>query len=414
MSKLRIIELVVFILVLGIAWVITFMSFSASSKESRDATRAADLIKISDGLKLYATSAGKYPLPDEWVEVKAWTASIIQQGYAGDWVFASITQTSVKDPLGDNNFKYLNYYTYSTNAEQKQFQLMAFLEQWEQVKYSPLAQRTPVSIGDDVGILLENETQRPIQETKMGVNVLQTSKAYVIYIWKKTILKWNALVLKHILAISPKSRSKSCLELHNAGFFKNGYFYINPLIWLSYASYGKTIKVFCEMESSGGGWTRLYYKNGKETCKNDGVIYNQYILQTLLTKDFAVSDKLESLNSEGSWILKNINITQPDFDFAKLANVSNCKTPNWQEWSMTFFWDFLYLSWKLSTLWNWKSMFYGCKEYKNIWDNVKFRIGWHERHPWEFIHGNCSNSSNIDNSITSRWDWDNTRVIWVR
>jgi len=231
MSKLRIIELVVFILVLGIAWVITFMSFSASSKESRDATRAADLIKISDGLKLYATSAGKYPLPDEWVEVKAWTASIIQQGYAGDWVFASITQTSVKDPLGDNNFKYLNYYTYSTNAEQKQFQLMAFLEQWEQVKYSPLAQRTPVSIGDDVGILLENETQRPIQETKMGVNVLQTSKAYVIYIWKKTILKWNALVLKHILAISPKSRSKSCLELHNAGFFKNGYFYINPLIW---------------------------------------------------------------------------------------------------------------------------------------------------------------------------------------
>jgi hypothetical protein len=65
-------------------------------------------------------------------------------------------------------------------------------------------------------------------------------------------------------------------------------------------------------------------------------------------------------------------------------------------------------------LWKFDSFFYWCESYKKVWDNVSINIWGFEKHTGWFIHGKCNNYSQENNSITSRWDWDNTRVIWVR
>jgi hypothetical protein len=51
------------------------------------------------------------------------------------------------------------------------------------------------------------------------------------------------------------------------------------------------------------------------------------MIERLFTKDFAVSDNVESLKSEGSWILKDVDFENPDYSSQKLANVANCRTP---------------------------------------------------------------------------------------
>jgi hypothetical protein len=51
------------------------------------------------------------------------------------------------------------------------------------------------------------------------------------------------------------------------------------------------------------------------------------MIERIFTKDFAVSDNTQSLKSEGSWILKDVDFSDKDFDFIKIANIANCRTP---------------------------------------------------------------------------------------
>ena len=66
---------------------------------------------------------------------------------------------------------------------------------------------------------------------------------------------------------------------------------------------------------------------------------------------------------------------------------------------------------------NWTEMFRGCEWTANLGEVIELRIGGRERHQGEFIHSVCNNYK-IDKpdvvTITSLWDTDNTRVMWVR
>jgi hypothetical protein len=66
------------------------------------------------------------------------------------------------------------------------------------------------------------------------------------------------------------------------------------------------------------------------------------ILEKLFTKDFAVSDNLETLQTEGSWILKLVDFKYTNFNFSKMVNVANCKTPIGSEWNIDYGQEFQY------------------------------------------------------------------------
>ncbi len=291
---------------------------------------------------------------------------------------------------------------------------MAFYEFEESNKYLPIPQRKPFNYWDKVWIAIENKTFRPIQETKLWFDVLNTLDSYSIYINNENVIIWDKLNLKMFISHTPESQALSCLEIRKAWIIESAYYYINPLLNSNLRIPKIPLKVYCDMENDWGWWTRLYYKDWKETCFNEKHYYNSFIIEKIFTKDFAVSDTLETIKSEWSWILKDVDFSHKNFDFIKMANVANCTTPIWTWWTSDYSEGHLTIAWTLLTMWNWKSMFYGCWFEKKLTDKISFRIWWWEKHNWEFIHWSCNDYTEKDNSITSRWDWNNTRVIWVR
>lgn len=409
------IELWVFLLIWIIAVFIGYSSFTTGDKNSRDATRLAYLLTISDELKIYYSKNNNYPLPEGAVTISSSWEILTYQWYFWKTISDMLKISEITDPIQDKNYKYLNYYTYSINEKKQNFQLMGFMEKSDQITYNPLESRTPFNYWEKLWIAIEQKTSRPIQETKLWIDILKTTDLYSIYLDDKSIISWDNTKLKVLLAQTYKSKSFSCKEIKESGLGENGYYYIQPLIWTSYEKFSKTIKVYCDMESDGWWWTRLYYKNGKETCLNDWVTYNSFMLEKLFTKDFAVSDKLETLKSEWSWILHNIIFDWKKFTFDKLKNVSNCKTPTNTNWSNSYSEDHLRIYWTLMTLWKWTKMFFWCWEYKNTGENVILRMWWEKHNKWDFIHSSCGDyKNNLENSISSRWETENVRVIWVR
>lgn len=413
------VEIAVVVLMLLTAVFIAYLSFNSGTKDSRDAKRLADLLSIHDGLKVFYSKNNVYPDPELSVNITSSWEILTSQWYFGESLFSLLQLSEIKDPLWDDNFQYLNYYTYATNAKKNKIQLGAFLELDTQVSYNLLPSRKLLNYGDTVWIAIEEKMQRPIQETKLSLDILHTQDQYSIYFDDKNKISWNSSVLKVLVSQTLQSRSISCKEIKDAWVSKSGYYYINPLVWWAYEKFGKLQKVYCDMESDGWGWTRLYYKSGKETCINDGISYNKFMIEKLFTKDIAVSDNIETLQSEGSWILHDVDFKNKEFDFLNMTNVANCKAPNWEVWTNEYTGGYVLLSGILGTMWKWENMFYGCNEYKKISEPTNFRIGGVVKSDgtkilWEFIHGICDNYSDKDNSITSRWDWDNTRVIWVR
>ncbi len=410
-------EILVSLWITLIAVVIMYSYFLSWNETTRDATRYSDLIKINDELKIYYSKNNTYPIADNTVNITSSWEILTYQWYLWENVFKELWVKEIKDPKKEKKLTYYNYYTYATDSTKQKFQLMTFYESEKNNKYTPTTNRKAYNYGDKVWIAIENKTTRPIQETKLWFDVFNTNDIYTIYLDNKTKIIWDKTSLKNFIADTINSRAYSCLDIKKSWINKDWYYYINPLFDSNLKIPKKTLKVYCDMTSDWGWWTRLYYKDWIEKCSNDDNYFNPFIIEKLLTKDFAVSDKKETLKSEWSWILKDIDFNEQWFSKQKMANVANCNTPNWENWSKDYNKWYLTLKWTLSTMWKWTEMFSGCEFYKKVWEKlVVFNIWWIDKYwmTWEFIHTLCNNYSQKDHSITSKWDWDNTRVIWVR
>ena len=121
------VELIVVVTILAILATIWFVSYSSYLTWVRDTNRLAQLVSIHDGLELYRTR-NDLPLPDDNVEVKASAATIAYQWYAGSNTLETIDFTKWwKDPKDDQ------YFSYYLTKDRKYFQLLAFLEEEENV-----------------------------------------------------------------------------------------------------------------------------------------------------------------------------------------------------------------------------------------------------------------------------------------
>ena len=118
------VELIVVITILAILSTIWFVSYSWYLTWVRDTNRISQLKAISEWLNLYWTNHS-LPTPDSTsIKIMNWTKHIATQWYAWKNVLETITySTEWVDP------KDKTYYSYYLTRDKKYYQLMAFLEE---------------------------------------------------------------------------------------------------------------------------------------------------------------------------------------------------------------------------------------------------------------------------------------------
>ncbi|MFA6091066.1 MAG: LamG-like jellyroll fold domain-containing protein [Candidatus Gracilibacteria bacterium] len=212
-SGFTLVELIVVITILVILGTIAFMNLSGFQSNARDSVRIENLTNLKKGLDIFQIKSGKYPLPENSVNITASGTLIGYQGFAKDQVgsLARLSQNGTIDPL-DSTI----YTTYSTNADRTKMQAMSFLEDGNNViamnstlprplgegwapqravlwssfipeanasVTSDYSKRYPSTQGDSLGILLGNSggsLNQPVQETGSGVDIFTKIGNYIM------------------------------------------------------------------------------------------------------------------------------------------------------------------------------------------------------------------------------------------
>jgi len=204
------VELIVVVTILAILSTVWFVSYSWYLTGVRDANRISQLVAISDGLKLYSTNT-VLPMPDDPVNILASGSILGHQWYAGESILELIDYSrSWLDP------KDKTYFSYSITANQEYHQLMAFLEEADNVQafHSLLPQanaaldysrRYPTVYGDQLWTII-NIDNIPIQEindiiTLWWLDIELTNDQYRSILTDGSSISWTWSTLLQLTSI---------------------------------------------------------------------------------------------------------------------------------------------------------------------------------------------------------------------
>ncbi len=164
-----------------------------------------DLTNIQKSLAISATTSvnGKYPLPDNGVQILNAGVLLRTQGYAGKTTLTNIKFNGAGlDPLDSQ------YYTYSVTNTQTGFALMAYLENASNLTLTSYIEKSlaattdystrfPMVQGNPIGVLIASGSLQPLQATtNTGVELQTNTAVYTAYIAPKiTITSSGGLTL---------------------------------------------------------------------------------------------------------------------------------------------------------------------------------------------------------------------------
>jgi prepilin-type N-terminal cleavage/methylation domain-containing protein len=132
-SAFTLVELLVAITLLVILWTIAYIFVEGNIAGARDAKRDTDLTEMSNVLELYFTENGNFPKPSAGVDI-TYSGSAIAWTQGTFWASVGLEVKNFgadypKDPLYDNE------YTYSTTNQEKEYQLSAIHETFEEEEW---------------------------------------------------------------------------------------------------------------------------------------------------------------------------------------------------------------------------------------------------------------------------------------
>lgn len=249
------VELIVVATILTILATIGFISYEEYLVDTRDSKRLAQLSGLRDGLRLGITK-WKLPLPDDNIEIRNNGTAFLYQWYAGKNVLEGISYSeATKDPYDET------YYTYLLSWNRKDFQILGFLEKYNpniittilpQTHAIDYSQRFPQVMGKKLWIVLEQDTNTPLQEIAeyvtsgyMDLNDT-TTNLFDAYVTGTQLISWNENDLVWIIPFT------TCKKIQaNGDSYGNGYYSINPS-WLN------PFEVYCDMDMDGGWWNLVW------------------------------------------------------------------------------------------------------------------------------------------------------------
>ena len=249
-SAFTFVELIVVITIMAILATIGFSVYQSYLESSRDTNRVVQLSEISDGFEKLSLSA-RLPFPESMVEIQVWSGTVktfAYQGFAGEKVMQAIGYVWWgQDPESSL------YPSYMLSESRKDFQLMTFIKDAKLLSAKNLYANTqfeklfPKVEGSPLGILLEQETQIPLQllpdiQTSWAYNITTGTGNLIAYFEdKKTLLssQWLQKML-------PNSSCKRIFESWKSNW--NGIYILNIT-----GTWNTT--VYCNMTTQGGGWT---------------------------------------------------------------------------------------------------------------------------------------------------------------
>ena len=258
-----IVELIIVVTILAILWTIGFVSYSSYLTWVRDTNRVSSLAAISEWLSFYSTT-NRLPLPTDAVNITSDGSNIIgYQWYAWSSILESINYSkSWLDP------KDKTPYTYYLTANKKQHQLMAFLEEpnqlqtynglFTQAHAADLLNRYPTVTGKKLWIILD-DTNTPVQDAGAAIDLSTLSSTHKAYLSDS-----EDPITSNFTAVNPKASCKRIYEV--SGTRKSGRYKINP-------TGSNEFQVYCDMVTDWGGWTLVWFFNKEGLAYSSGNIW---------------------------------------------------------------------------------------------------------------------------------------------
>lgn len=191
LKAFTLVELIIVITILAVLATIAFVSFQGYTKDSRDSIRLTSLKNIEKWLQTFQITTWNYPDPDNKVNILA-SGSIIGYQWNVSDNLTKILKINKKpqDPLDGN------LYTYSTNQQKTQYQLLTLKENNQISSSFNLAYagnnllRIPKTLGNNLWVILDTNNI-PIEQTWTGVDIITTSNSYKIYLTDDIIISWT-------------------------------------------------------------------------------------------------------------------------------------------------------------------------------------------------------------------------------
>ncbi len=180
------VELIIVITILSILSLIAFVGYSKYTLYSRDTHRISSLTQVWKWLQIFATTTGKYPLPDDKIHIEnSGEILSIQWNVWETTKHAGRIIWNIVDPKDGT------LYTYTTNQTQQKYQLLAFLElpQTQSIISSVSAQdsqRFPYLYGNNIGILTDIH-KNPVQNHHTNIDLWSGNDEYILITQEKII-----------------------------------------------------------------------------------------------------------------------------------------------------------------------------------------------------------------------------------
>nr|MDD3720465.1 hypothetical protein [Candidatus Gracilibacteria bacterium] len=192
------VELMIVVTIIIILTSIGFVSYTSQLGGTRNTKRISYLTNVYDLFQV-EKDKGQLPLPDKYIQISFSGEVLGYQGYLSGGILKGL---NIKDYLGKDP-KYGDYFTYYLTKNGRFFEFMGYLEE-ETSGVFPVSKvyanitnySRPVLIGDNIGLITDKTTNKPIQDLYLGnIDFKTSSGAFVLNVSDSIKLEGDNLTL---------------------------------------------------------------------------------------------------------------------------------------------------------------------------------------------------------------------------